>query len=135
MKNDWLERKAKKTINRDTLDKIDVVVKRWQDTGKGTDRVFVILYALSHQVMMNYVSHDLSEADAEEVREEMVEGCLFRLRRLDTEKGRVFNYFTTIMLAILRQHTVKPKDLKKLKEEYREYLASRNSRNRDRRKA
>jgi len=132
--NEWLKRKQKRTINKTTLDNIDGVVKNWQETGKGTDKIFTILNALAEQVI-NYLKPDLTCGLREEYHEEMVSGCLVRLRRVNTDRGRAFNFFTTIMLAILRQLTMTRKDYKQMKEQYREYLASRNSRNRNRRQA
>lgn len=134
--NEWLTRKEKrKTIDRATLDQIDTVVKNWQETGKGADKILVILHALAEKVIDYLKPAGLDAGLREEVHEEMVNGCIVRLRRVNTEKGRAFNFFTTIMLAILRQMTMTRKNYKEMKEQYREYIASRNSRNRGRRQA
>lgn len=137
MNNEWLTRKEKrKTIDKATLDGIDQVVKNWQETGKGADKILVILHALADRVI-DYLKPAgfKTQGLREEVAEEMINGCIVRMRRVNTEKGRAFNFFTTIMLAILRQMTATRKDYKEMKEQYREYIASRNSRDRGRRQA
>ena len=133
MKNDWLKRKNKRQADRKTLESIDEIVKNWNETGTGTDKIAMILNVLATNVI-DYLKPDLESSKRAECHSEMVEVCKIKLGRLDTTKGRTFNYCTTIMLAVLRQLTVKPRDMKKMKEEYHEYIASRNSRNRNRRK-
>jgi hypothetical protein len=128
--NEWLNRKNKrKELDCKTLDQIDKVIKNWQETGEGSEKILTMLDTLANKVI-DYLKPDgLEPRLKEEIHEEMVNGCIVRLRRVNTDKERSFNYFTTVMLAILRQITMTRKDMKKMKEKYREYLASRNSRN------
>jgi len=134
MKNDWLKRSDRRRADRKTLEGIDLIIKDWKDSGTGGEKVTMILNVLATNVI-DYLKPDLESPKRAECHSDMVEVCKIKLGRLDTTKGRAFNYCTTIMLAVLRQLTVKPRDMKKMKEEYHEYLASRNSRNRDQRKA
>lgn len=134
MKNEWLNRKDKRQLDRKTLESIDSVIQTWQATGEGSERLAMILNVMATNVI-DYLKPNLPPLKRAECHADMTQVCLAKLVRLDTTKGRAFNYCTTIMLAVLRQLTVKPRDLRKAKEEYREYLASRNSRTGNRREA
>lgn len=134
MKNDWLKRKEikeRRTADIKTLCDIDVVVENWQVLGTGHQRLNTILNTLATHVI-EYLKPDLSPESRPDIHAAMVRGCMERVSKIDTTKHRSFNFFTTIMLGILRQHTTTARDMLKAKKEYREYIASRNSGNRDR---
>lgn len=134
MKNDWLERKGKRVANRQTMLNLDKIVKEWQDTGNNADKIVTIMRVLAHEVI-DYLKPDMQNENRCNAHEDMVCACISRLGRLDTSKSRAFNYFTTVMLAVLRQHTMTARDFIKAKEEFRECIASRRGRTRSERKA
>ncbi len=131
--NDWLKRKKdkveKRAADRKTMGDIDAIVKKWQETGLGSNKVVLILNILARNVI-DYLKPDVE--NREQVHLVLIEVCLQKMHRLNTKrKGMAYNYFTTIMLGMLRQLTVTKKDMMKMKEQYREYIASQRSRNRN----
>lgn len=127
MENDWLEMKNEK--DSETKERIDCLVNGWQTFGTGEKKISIILDVLSNRIMNWYPKTNLIKKDAH--REEMVRACMCRLNRIDTSKDSAFNYFTTIMIATLRQLTTTTEDMKQMKEKYHEYLASNGGRNRN----
>lgn len=131
--NTWIERKDRRAADIKTRRDLDKILKEWQETGNNADKIVTIMRVLAHEVI-EYLKPDMSSETRCAAHEDMVCGCISRLGKIDTSKGRAFNYFTTIMLCVLRQHTMTAKHLMQAKEEFRECIKSRRSRNRNERK-
>jgi hypothetical protein len=132
--NDWLkikEKRDKKKLDRETLGQIDELVKNWQDTGGNLEMIKIILDVIARNVIEGYKRNKMTEKETRDNIQDMIDVCVEKLRRINTSKGRAFNYFTTVMLCVLRQNTMTTRDFKEIKKKYHDNFAGWNNGVRD----
>ena len=128
--NDWLKRsdaKRKKQANTKVLNGIDDILKKWQETKEGGDKLLAILNILATNVI-EFAKPDMCLEDKIHNHRMMVRRAASSLPCIDISKGRTFNYLMTTMLCVLRQNTITKEELKEAHKEYLEYLASKHPR-------
>jgi hypothetical protein len=60
--------------------------------------------------------------DRDDYIQEAVMICFDKLPRYDREKGKAYNFFSTIILCLFRQGTQKKKNYQELKDRYKDFL-------------
>lgn len=97
MKNYWLDKK-----NELTNDKLTEAVVAWNKTHRIDDLVILarMLDILGTNIL-KLVKFDCFPE--KETIKELTSHTLCRTERFDPEKGKAFNFFTTIMISLLRQ--------------------------------
>lgn len=112
--NDWLKRR-----NQRTYKELDGIIKEWQTTGNGDNRIYEFLSNLADTLLMVMGKKSFPHLHTPEVKKELVDYAMSKLNRLDTSKGKAFNFFTTVMLGHLRQLYRSNKNYTELKEQWR----------------
>ena len=120
MKNYWLDKKEKKIPTCADLQEATIAFQknRTADNAKTLCEMFRILA----DNILKYFGKNIDFGDRKQATVECMAICFSKLRRFNPDKGKAFNYFTTIMLGHLRQFY-------RTRRTYEELLARQKNRN------
>lgn len=85
------------------------------------DKLCEAFYWLTESIINN-LKPQLQFLDKDDLIQEGVMVCWDKLPRYDPKKGKAYNFFTTIMLCLVRQSTQKKKNYQELKYKYKTFL-------------
>jgi len=121
MKNYWLDKKEQKKLPTcGDLQEATIAFQK-NKTADNAKRLVEMFRILADNILL-YFGEKIDFGDRRQATIECMAICFTKLRRFNPDKGKAFNYFTTIMLGHLRQ-------LYRTRRTYEELLARQKNRN------
>jgi glutamate racemase len=119
MKNYWLDKKKNNIPTCKDLQEATVDFQNNRTT-KNAERLCEMFKVLV-ETILKYFGDKIDLGDRKQVTVECMATCFTKLRRYNPQKGKAFNFFTTIILSHMRQ-------IYRTRRAYAELLARQNNR-------